>query len=55
MFKVLLCVTTQHSWELVLVAALVCVPATFATFFLQSRTPAFPAWRAAGWRRPQWT
>ncbi|WP_293905542.1 PAS domain S-box protein [Phenylobacterium sp.] len=49
MFKVLLCVTMQHNWWLVVVAALVCVPATFATFFLYSKVPAFPLARRWAW------
>jgi PAS domain S-box-containing protein len=49
MFKVVLCITTQHNLWLVIVAALVCVPATFATFFLYSKIPAFPAWRRWAW------
>jgi len=49
MFKVVLCLSTQHNWWLVVVAALVCVPATFATFFLYSKVPAFPAWRRWAW------
>jgi PAS domain S-box-containing protein len=49
MFKVVLCITTQHSWWLVALAALVCIPSTFATFFLYSKIPAFPAWRRWAW------
>ena len=49
MFKVLLCVTQQHDWRLVLVAAAVCVAATLATFFLYSKTPEFPQWRRWIW------
>jgi PAS domain S-box-containing protein len=49
MFKVLLCISTEHDWRLVLVAALVCVSATLATFFLYSRVPTFPLWRRWIW------
>jgi PAS domain S-box-containing protein len=49
MFKVLLCITMQHNWWLVLLAALVCVPATLATFFLYSRAPASLDWRRWVW------
>jgi PAS domain S-box-containing protein len=49
MFRVFLCIAMQHNWWLVFVAALVCVPSTFATFFLYSRVPTFPAWRRWAW------
>jgi PAS domain S-box-containing protein len=49
MFRVFLCIATQHNWWLVVVAALVCIPSTFATFFLYSRVPTFPAWRRWTW------
>ncbi|OYX01531.1 MAG: histidine kinase [Caulobacter vibrioides] len=49
MFKILLCVATEHNWWLVVVAALVCVPATLATFFLYSKVPTFPVWRRWTW------
>lgn len=49
MFRVFLCIAMQHNWWLVALAALVCVPSTFATFFLYSRVPAFPAWRRWTW------
>jgi signal transduction histidine kinase len=49
MFKIYLCITTQHDWRLVLAAALVCAAATLATFFLYSKVPAIPALRRATW------
>ncbi len=49
MFKVFLCITMQHNWALVGLAALVCVAATFATFFLYSKVPTFPRWRRWAW------
>jgi methyl-accepting chemotaxis protein/NO-binding membrane sensor protein with MHYT domain len=49
MLKVLLCVTNHHDWRLVLVAAVVCLAATQATFFLYSRVPAAPLWRRLAW------
>jgi PAS domain S-box-containing protein len=49
MFRVFLCVAKDHQPWLVVVAALVCVVATAATFFLYARTPAFPVWRRWGW------
>src|SRR5580700_371008 len=49
MFKVLLCVGTEHNWWLVTLAAGVCVIACLATFFLYSKAPAFPMWRRWGW------
>jgi PAS domain S-box-containing protein len=49
MFKVLLCVATEHNWWLVGLAAMVCLPATLATFFLYSKVPAFPLWRRWAW------
>ena len=49
MFRVFLCVALHHNWWLVVVAALVCVPSTFATFFLYSRVPSFPPWRRWAW------
>ena len=49
MFRVLLCVTHQHDWRLVLVAAVVCLSATLATFFLYSRVPASPVWKRWAW------
>lgn len=49
MFKVFLCVATEHNWWLVALAALVCLPATFATFYLYSKVPSYPAWRRWTW------
>ena len=49
MFKVFLCVATEHNLWLVGVAAIVCVVATLATFFLYSRVPAVPGWRRWTW------
>ena len=49
MFRVFLCIVMQHDWWLVVVAALVCVTSTFATFFLYSRVPTSPAWRRWIW------
>jgi PAS domain S-box-containing protein len=49
MFNVLLCISSEHDLWLVLVAALVCVPSTFATFFLYSKVPPFPLWRRWAW------
>ena len=49
MFRVFLCVATQHDGRLIALAALICMPATLATFFLYSRVPAFPAWRRWIW------
>jgi signal transduction histidine kinase len=49
MFKIYLCVTTQHDWRLVLAAASVCAIATLATFFLYSKIPAFPFGRRLTW------
>jgi len=49
MFKVFLCIATEHNWWLVALAALVCLPATFATFFLYSKVPSYPAWRRWTW------
>ena len=49
MFNVLLCISTGHDWRLVVIAALVCLPATLATFFLYAKTPAFPTSRRWAW------
>jgi signal transduction histidine kinase/NO-binding membrane sensor protein with MHYT domain/CheY-like chemotaxis protein len=49
MFKVLLCIGMQHDWTLVGIAALVCVTASLATFFLYSKVPTFPVWRRWSW------
>src|ERR1700710_2563820 len=49
MFKIYLCITTQHDWRLVVAAALVCASATLATFFLYSKVPAFPLGRRVTW------
>jgi signal transduction histidine kinase/NO-binding membrane sensor protein with MHYT domain len=49
MFKIYLCITTQHDWRLVLAAALVCATATMATFFLYSKVPSFSPVRRAVW------
>jgi NO-binding membrane sensor protein with MHYT domain len=49
MFKVFLCVTTDHNLWLVGLAAVVCVVATLATFFLYSRVPSQPGWRRWTW------
>src|SRR5579872_4280575 len=49
MFKLFLCVSTQHDLALVGVAAIVCVVATLATFFLYSRVPSAPGWRRWTW------
>jgi signal transduction histidine kinase len=49
MFKIYLCITTQHDWRLVAAAALVCASATLATFFLYSKVPAFPLGRRVTW------
>ena len=45
MFKVFLCITQHHDLRLVPVAALVCICATLATFFLYSRVSRIdPTW-----------
>jgi PAS domain S-box-containing protein len=49
LFKIFLCISTQHDWRLVLLAALVCIAATLSTFFLYSKVPAFPTWRRWTW------
>lgn len=49
MFNVLLCVSAQHDWRLVALAAIVCISATIATCFLYSRVPTFPAPRRWTW------
>ena len=49
MFNVLLCLTTKHDWRLVLVAAVICMLATSATFFLYSRLPASTARKRWAW------
>src|ERR1700747_1301151 len=49
MLKVFLCSSTEHDWRLVIAAALVCLPATFATFFLYSTVPVLPLWRRWIW------
>jgi PAS domain S-box-containing protein len=49
MFKVFLCIAADHDLWLVGLAAVVCVVATLATFFLYSRVPSFPAWRRWTW------
>ena len=49
MFRVLLCIGTDHDWRLAALAAIVCVVATLATFFLYAKTPAFPVWRRWCW------
>jgi len=49
MFKVLLCVGSKHNPWLVVVAALVCVAATCATFFLYSRVTNHRRSRRWGW------
>ena len=43
MFNVLLCISGEHDWRLVVIAALVCIPATLATFFLYAKALSFPA------------
>jgi PAS domain S-box-containing protein len=48
-FKVFLCLATEHNWWLVTVAALVCLPSTLATFFLYSKVPARKDWRRWTW------
>ena len=49
MFRVFLCIGTQHDWRLTALAALVCLPSAWATFFLYSKTPAAPVWRRWAW------
>jgi PAS domain S-box-containing protein len=49
MYRVLLCVRTEHDWRLVALAAVVCVSATLATLFLYSKAPGFPLWRRWCW------
>ena len=49
MFKVLLCVSMRHDWTLVIVAGVVCIVASWASFFLYSKAPRFPAWRRWCW------
>ena len=49
MFKVLLCVRSEHNIWLVALAALVCLTATQATFYLYSKVPSFPRWRRWAW------
>jgi PAS domain S-box-containing protein len=43
MFNVLLCMSGGHDWRLVVIAALVCIPATLATFFLYAKALSLPA------------
>ena len=49
MFKLFLCISTRHDLGLVCVAAIVCIVATLATFFLYSRVPSAPGWRRWAW------
>ena len=49
MFKVYLCLVTQHDWRLLPFAALVCVVSTLTTFFLYARTPSVKSWRRCVW------
>jgi PAS domain S-box-containing protein len=49
MFRLFLCITTQHNLWLVGAAAFVCLAATFATFFLYSRVTLFPLSRRCAW------
>ena len=49
MFKVLLCIRMEHEPWLVVLAALVCLAATQATFYLYSKVPNFPAWSRWSW------
>jgi PAS domain S-box-containing protein len=46
MFNVLLCISSGHDWRLVVIAALVCVPANLAAFFLYAKAlvPASRRW-----------
>jgi PAS domain S-box-containing protein len=49
LFKVLLCIRMEHEPWLVVLAALVCLAATQATFYLYSKVPSFPAWSRWSW------
>jgi PAS domain S-box-containing protein len=49
LFKVLLCVRGEHNIWLVGLAAIVCLTATQATFYLYSKVPSFPRWRRWAW------
>ena len=49
MFKIYLCIATQHDWRLVILAGLVCVASALATFYLYSKTPTFGVARRATW------
>ena len=49
MFRIYLCVVTQHDWRLLVSAALVCAVSACATFFLYARVPAGPPGLRALW------
>jgi PAS domain S-box-containing protein len=49
MFKVVLCIGVQHNAWLVCLAAVVCVTAAQATFFLFSKVPVIPQWKRWAW------
>jgi PAS domain S-box-containing protein len=49
LFQVLLCIRSEHNPWLVALAALVCVAATQAAFFLYGKTPNFPRWQRWSW------
>ena len=46
-FKVYLCIATQHDWRLVILAAIVCVVGSVCAFHLYSKAPLFKNWRRA--------
>lgn len=49
MFKILICVEREHNIWLAGLAALVCLAATQAAFYLYSKVPSFPRWRRWAW------
>jgi PAS domain S-box-containing protein len=49
LFKVLMCIRQEHNIWLVGLAALVCLAATQATFYLYSKVPMLPRWRRWVW------
>ncbi|MGZ3274153.1 MAG: ATP-binding protein [Caulobacteraceae bacterium] len=49
MFRILICIKNEHDLWLVGLAALVCLAATQATFFLYSKVPSFPRWSRWAW------
>jgi PAS domain S-box-containing protein len=49
MLNVYQCLATQHDWRLVVLAVLVCMPATLAAFFIYSKVPAARPLRRWTW------